>query len=406
MAANARYWKIRMPLNFLDEVQTRYRHNLFESVIPFWERHSLDREFGGQLHCLARDGSVYDTRKYIWMQGRAVWMFSRLFNTVERRPEWLEAARTVLDFLLPRALAPDGRCYFALTRDGRPAAMQRKPYAAFFLALALIEFHKTGASRENHIPMAKSLFERIQAWIADPGLLGRPGFPGAASYRQLADIMVVASLALELMDVDDDPAYAEVLRVCLAQAREHWLPARRTLLENLPLDGSDYRALPETRLLCPGSALEVAWFLWHALERLAAEAPNYTGFLLDVIEGSLETGWDPLHGGLFYFMDAEGLPALQLEADMKLWWPHTEAIYALALAYAKTRDPKWLDWWQRVDAYTFRTFPDPAHGEWFGYCDRAGRPSNSLKGGPYKGFFHVPRCLLFTLQRVAACYSE
>ncbi|MBI4906786.1 MAG: AGE family epimerase/isomerase [Acidobacteria bacterium] len=391
--------------SFLEAVQSRYRRNLFESVIPFWEKHSLDREQGGQLHCLGRDGSVYDTRKYVWMQGRAVWMFSRLYNTVEQRPEWLEAARGILDFLLPRAFAPDGRCYFALTRDGRPAAMQRKPYAAFFVALALIEFHKTGAARENHIPLAKDLFRRIQEWIADAGLLGRPSYAGQIPYRQLADIMVVASLALELMEVDDDPIYPGVLRRCLGEAREHWLPARRTLLENLPLDGSDYRALPEMRLLCPGSALEVAWFLWHALEKLGEESAQNTQFLLDVMEGTLETGWDSRHGGLLYFMDAEGLPALQLEASMKLWWPHTEAIYALALAYCKTRDAKWLEWWRRVDEYTFDVFPDWEHGEWFGYCDRTGEVASTLKGGPYKGFFHVPRCLLFTLQRTAGVLS-
>jgi N-acylglucosamine 2-epimerase len=127
-----------------------------------------------------------------------------------------------------------------------------------------------------------------------------------------------------------------------------------------------------------------------------------TAWLLDVIEGSLALGWDHEHGGLFYFMDAEGLPPPALEASMKLWWPHTEAIYALILAYQKTGEQRWLDWLKRVDAYTFQTFNDPQHGEWFGYCDRYGRVTHDLKGGPYKGFFHVPRCLLFSLQRLAA----
>jgi N-acylglucosamine 2-epimerase len=77
----------------IDELKERYRRNLFESVIPFWERHSLDGEHGGQLHCLTRDATVFDTRKYVWMQGRAVWMFSKLYNDVEKRPEWLKAAR-------------------------------------------------------------------------------------------------------------------------------------------------------------------------------------------------------------------------------------------------------------------------------------------------------------------------
>src|SRR5574338_248724 len=69
----------------------RYRENLLESVIPFWMKHSVDREHGGFFTCLERDGTVFDTRKYVWLQGRQVWMLSKLWNEVERREEWLEA---------------------------------------------------------------------------------------------------------------------------------------------------------------------------------------------------------------------------------------------------------------------------------------------------------------------------
>jgi N-acylglucosamine 2-epimerase len=388
----------------LSELADRYRRNLLESVIPFWERHSLDRVYGGQLHCLTRDGKVFDSRKYVWMQGRAVWMFSRLYNTVERRPEWIEAARSILEFLRAHARDPEGRCYFSLTRDGRPVFLQRKPYAAFFLALGLIEYAKTGAPADGMLQEAVALAGDIERWIADPTLLGRPALGGAAPVRQLADIMVQASLALELLAVDENPRYAAMLRRALQQVQAHWLPEQRTLLENLPLNGAHYSESPDTRLLCPGSAVETAWFLLHAIELLETrygESHARTAALLyDVIEGSLEAGWDREHGGLFYFLDAAGLPCLQLEANMKLWWPHTEAIYALVLAYTRTRDEKWLDWLSRVDAYAFRTFVDWDCGEWFGYCDRYGTPTHQLKGGPYKGFFHVPRCLLFSLERL------
>jgi N-acylglucosamine 2-epimerase len=91
---------------------------------------------------------------------------------------------------------------------------------------------------------------------------------------------------------------------------------------------------------------------------------------------------------------------------MKLWWPHTEAIYALVLAHTLTGEQRWLDWLQKVDSYSFAHFDDPQYGEWFGYCDRRGEPALTSKGGNYKGFFHLPRALLLSIQRIEGSASQ
>src|SRR4051794_14447995 len=155
----------------------RYRKDLLDSVIPFWMKYAPDREFGGYFTCLDRDGSVYDTRKYIWLQGRQVWMFSRLYNQLEPRPEWLESARHAIEFLRRHAFDSQGRVYFSLTREGLPDAFQRKPYAAVFLVLALLEYSRTGAG-EPYRTEAIDLFWRIRTWIDQPDLLGRPRLDG------------------------------------------------------------------------------------------------------------------------------------------------------------------------------------------------------------------------------------
>jgi N-acylglucosamine 2-epimerase len=372
----------------------RYRKDLLESVIPFWLTHSPDRKFGGYFTCLDRDGAIYDTRKYVWLQGRMVWMFSKLYNELEHRSEWLEMAKIGLDFIRRHARDEKGRCYFSLTREGSPAFYQRKPYAAVFVMMGLLEYFKaTGdeACRREAVEM----FWSIREWIANPALMGRPVFPGAP-VSNLADVMVVASMALELAAVSDDPRYSEVMQQCLAAALKHCHPQKRLLMETVALDGSDLAASPEGRLFCPGSSLEVAWFLLHLLRRFPDEAVQHQ--VLEIIESSLQFGWDNEYGGLYYFMDVAGRPSLQLEASMKLWWPHTEAIYAVLLAYSISGEAKWLPWLERLDRYAYRHFADPEYGEWFGYCDRQGNLTHTLKGNNYKGAFHVPRFLLLSIQ--------
>jgi N-acylglucosamine 2-epimerase len=364
----------------LETYARRYRSELLDHVIPFWLRHSLDHQHGGYFTCLTREGAVYDSRKYIWLQGRAVWMFSKLYSELEPRPEFLDAAKLILD-VVRHARDEQGRYYFSLTREGRPSFYQRKPYAAVFAMLGMLEYSK--ATNDPALRAeAIDLFWQIRKWIQDPTLLGRP-----SSLPSLADVMVTSSMASEIAKVDPDPRYQEILRDCLMASKTFYDPRHRIFLEHQPAD------TPEGRLFCPGDSIEASWFLLHA-------NPNdeMRALLLDSIEGALEFGWDRVYGGLYYFMDVEGLPPLPLESNMKLWWPHTEAIYATILAHSLTGHPKWLTWLERLDEYAFSHFSDRQHGEWFGYCDRLGELTSTAKGNNYKGCFHVPRMLLLSYQ--------
>lgn len=374
-------------------LRDKYQAELLESVIPFWMRHGVDREHGGFLTCLDRGGAVYDDRKYIWLQGRGVWTFSTLYNRVERNPEWLDIARRGAEFLRRHAFDAQGRCWFSTTRQGDPVWYQRKPYAAVFVMLGFWEYAKASGDL-SYREQALSLFHRIREWIAHPERMDRPMRPAPS----LADLMVVLSMATEIHTVTPAPEYRAVIEECLEGARGFFDPTGRVLMENIAP-----RSIPEGRLFCPGSSLEVAWFLIHGAEAIGLCPPGDPSAVqpwLDTVEATLDLGWDREFGGLHYFMDIEGRPPLPLEAPMKLWWPHTEAIYALALAWSLTKQDKWLRRLEEVDEYTFRRFADPEYGEWFGYCDRQGNLTHTLKGNNYKGCFHIPRALLYSLQRL------
>lgn len=65
---------------------TQYRDELLQRVVPFWLEHSVDREYGGYFTSLERDGTVFDTDKWVWLQGREVWTLVTLYNLVENAP--------------------------------------------------------------------------------------------------------------------------------------------------------------------------------------------------------------------------------------------------------------------------------------------------------------------------------
>ena len=381
----------------LMDYAARYRTELVESVVPFWLKYSLDGDHGGYFTCLDREGAIYDTTKYVWLHGRAAWTFSKLYNEVERRQEWLDAAGAILDFVRRHGRDPEGRFYFSLTREGGPSFYQRKPYSGTFVAIGCIEYYRATGLRV-YINEAIEIFWRVKEWIERPALLGRPVYAGSAPVSQLADWMVLAMMLMELAAVHEDPRYRPLMRQCFDRTLDHLDSSRNVLLESAVPGDPAFRDTPAGRLYCPGSSAEMSWFLLHLL-RFDPD-PAREARVLEIVEASLEVGWDREYGGLYYFMDIEGKPPLPLESPMKLWWSHTEAIYAVILAYTLTREKRWLPWIERLDRYAFEHFSDPEFGEWFGYCDRRGDRTSDCKGNNYKGAYHVPRFLLYSAQAI------
>ena len=378
-----------------EDYQLTYRENLVNSVLPFWEKNSPDWEKGGTYSCLDRDGSIYDTKKYLWLVGRSAWMFSRIYNVLGKKQEHLKIAELGLDFIEKHAVDSKGRYYFSLTREGTPYFYQRKVYSAVFTMLAYLEYFKA-TGKEQYLSKSVNLFWDIRKWISDPSLLDRPIFTGLPKTSNLADVMVLASMAIELAEIDRKQEYFDVMADALANIRLHYNDHHNIFIETVALDGAELSDWSEGRLFNPGHSIEVAWFLLHLLDFLPDKQMEQMAY--NVIMGSLEFGWDNEFGGIFYLMDINGNPTLQLESSMKLWWPHTEAIYALSLAFRRTGDNCWLDWLVKIHNYTFSHFVDEETGGWFGYCDRRGNLTHTCKGGNYKGFFHVPRALLFVSQ--------
>ncbi|MFM7206333.1 MAG: AGE family epimerase/isomerase [Planctomycetaceae bacterium] len=379
-----------VPAATLRTLREEFEAELFGSVIPFWERHSWDREQGGFWNCLDRRGNVFDVTKYGWLQGRETWLFSKLHRTVERRPEWLALARSGAEFLRFKALTPDDRIPFRMTADGTPIYVQRKIFSECFYVMAMAEYGRASGD-EGYLEEARRMFALVWEWAFDWRKVGRPSYAGATPLQALAVPMILMNLIEELTDGQAAP-YEEQLAQCQAAFLRHVKPEEQRVYEFVRPDGSLCLELPEGRQLNPGHAIEAGWFLQHWAER--QHDVELSALAVNIVRWSHAAGWDKDHGGLFSFLDAQGHSPVQLEWSMKLWWPHCEALYAHLLDYSVTGSG--ADWalFEEVKHYTFAHFPDREYGEWYGYLDREGRVSQSFKGGAYKCAFHVPRALL------------
>jgi N-acylglucosamine 2-epimerase len=373
----------------LSHLKNIYETELFERVIPFWEKHSIDRQNGGFWNCLDRDGNRYDTTKYMWLNGRQTWMFSKLFNTVEQRPEWLEIARLGATFLRSHARRDDHRVYFSLTEDGRPVHIQRKIFTECFYVMALAEYSRASGDI-SAMTEAREILEKIWEWSTDLTKVGRPSFSGQTPSQSLAIPMILLNLIEEVAGENRGEFRVEV-EECIRRMLLHVHTEDQTVYELVGPDGEFLNSI-EGRLLNPGHAIEAGWFLQHWAQYLGREDLSKTA--INMVRWSYQRGWDQEHGGIFYFLDSKGYSPVPLEWDMKLWWPHCESLYAHLLNYSITGEESDLQAFRQVHDYAFKHFSDPEHGEWFGYLNRRGEVTHRFKGGPYKGCFHVPRALL------------
>ncbi|XP_033825504.1 N-acylglucosamine 2-epimerase [Periophthalmus magnuspinnatus] len=389
-----------MSVQRLEQFRERIRQEL-DRTVDFWVKHSHDPEHGGFFTCLSRDGRVYDELKYVWLQGRQVWMYCRLYRTVPRfhTEEILEAAKAGGAFLRKHARVGGSsglwKCAFCLTRDGRAVKIQRTIFSECFYVLGLDELSRVTGDRDMQVE-AEQMMEKVVHWVQeDPSGLGRPQLPGDTPSSSMAVPMMLLCLVQQLSEGRGPPTALKYQRVgqwCVQQILMHLQRGGMAVLENVSVDGAELQGC-QGRLQNPGHALEAGWFLLQYTSQWGLQDLQDTA-IRSFIEGPFHSGWDPDHGGLFYFRDVDGHCPTQLEWSMKLWWPHCEALVAFLMAYAHTRRPELLECFSQVYDYTFKHFPDAQSGEWFGYLTQEGKVVLDFKGGPFKGFFHVPRCLL------------
>ena len=380
-----------------------------KSSVNFWLEKGIDKKHGGIYTCIDRFGKVYSSDKSVWMQGRCGWTYSYLCNVYGPREEWMNAAKSCIDFMEKYCINRNAgeRMYFQVTKDGKPLRQRRYCFSEGFYALANAEYYGvTGEAvyLERARKADKLIYELNNGLIKDPTGLGPKVEPETRQGRALGDPMIFLNITSVMRQVDLDPEHREEYdrhaQECVEKIfKYHMKPELKCTLENVGLDGEVWKEVTVGRFVNPGHDIECSWFLEEYANYIdekgqKEEADEIRKNAMKIFDWAVAAGWDKEYEGLLYFTDCLGNPPEAYEHDMKLWWPHNELLIASLMFYRDTGNEKYLDWFYKGVDYCKKYFADPEYGEWYGYLRRDGKPTMpSTKGSTFKGPFHVPRCL-------------
>ena len=388
------------------ELKHFYRNTLLNDVVPFWEKSDLiDKEYGGFITSVDRQGKSYNEDKSVWFQGRCLWTFSKLCNVYGEKEEWVKAADSGAEFIKKYCIDTDGRMFFTVTKDGKPIRKRRYFFSESFLVVGFAEYYLLRGKKAD-LELAKKYFDLMYSIYKNPTCDPFKITPKEnAQVRNLhsnANPMVIVSSAQTMRRVDSERKeyYDEVIiDVINDMLTLHYKEDLQCVLETVNLDGSILDN-PTGRTINPGHTIENSWFLMN-YSQLTGDK-TLLEKALNMLKWSLEIGWDQEFGGVKYFVDVYNRPCEQLEHDMKLWWVHNECLIATLYAHFITGEKIYEEWYDKIHEYVFKHFPDKEFGEWYGYLHRDGTVSHTQKGSLWKGPYHLPRCLILCEQILIA----
>ena len=369
----------------------RYRSDLLNNIMPFWMKNGWDRQHGGVYTCLNRDGSLMDSTKSVWFQGRFAFVCAFAYNNVEHRQEWLDAAKSTIDFIEKYCFDDSGHMFFSITADGRPLRKRRYVFSETFAAIAMSEY-ALATGDMTYAQKALAIFENTQRFLSTPGFLP-PKFEASVQLQGHSIVMILINVASRLRLVIDDAKLTKQIDESIDKLRRYFIhPEFKCLLESVGPNG-EFIDTNLTRTINPGHCIETAWFILEE-SRTRGWDDDLTKLALQIFDWSWDWGWDEQYGGIINFRDCRNLPPQDYSQDMKFWWPQCETIIASLYAYLATGDEKYRERHELISERTYNHFPDATYGEWYGYLHRDGTVAQPAKGNLYKGPFHIPRMMV------------
>jgi N-acylglucosamine 2-epimerase len=279
----------------LATLREEFKRDLDEYV-DFFMRHGIDFERGGFMCSLDHDGTLVDTNKFHWFQGRGIWVFSHLYLNFEKNPRYLEAARKTCDFMLRYFPQDKEKMRWAtiVAKDGAVVKdYENDPFGCYFGIEGMFEL-AAAAGDEKLFSEALDLYLRHYRFVRAPEALFMTYPPGTRGFNmEMADL----EIATQVLRRKDIPEVRRIADECLATIMDRFYDPEIKLYNEV-LDKDLNRIPAERNQGNPGHGVEVMWMVMDEADRRRDAA--LFGRAKDRVLDLLEIGWDHVYGGVVF----------------------------------------------------------------------------------------------------------
>jgi N-acylglucosamine 2-epimerase len=249
------------------------------------------------------------------------------------------------------------------------------------------------ADDEDALKMTREIYKKIVSLYDAP----KPNDPRRMEIHVAPMLLLSTTQTIRDIDVENKAYYNDVAKKIYSDINRLFVKRdRKLLLENVGSNGEIFEDIAQGRTVNVGHAIEEAWFM--ITEGMYQNDSKMINDSIQILDWMLEIGWDNEFGGFFSYLDMNGMPPHEVIWDLKYWWPHNEAMYALLLAHHLTGDTKYEQWYEKVHEWAFKHFKDDEYGDWYGYLHRDGSVLLPIKGSEWKGSFHTSRMFMYGLE--------
>jgi len=381
-----------------------YRDRLFNRWLPFWDKGGFDRQYGGVMCELNDDGSVANNEKFIWYQGRSIWIYSFLYNRFGRDPKWLAMARQTHDFLLRHMYAGEGRWFEKVRRDGTLLeGVGETVYGWLFAAAGLGEYFLAAGDTKDLDLVKQSIRASLKAYD-NPGytdehtILYTDLDLSSRGLRSQGHSMVIISALTRLLEQHPDDELEVLQRAHVDRiVNKFWNPEYGIQNEYLRHDYSRHPVAAAH--MFSGHSVETLWMIMA--EALRRKDQRLFDTAKARVRRILEMCWDHIFGGFGdgnfnVFGHAKAPPGPDFR--VKTMWAHCEAMVACLMILEHTGEPWAAEWYGRLREYTLKTMPVPGHGVWRQAVDRLGKDVKRVGvSTKRKDNFHQARYMMLDL---------